>query len=280
MRSFLDGNTRVSHSLPSFLVYLPEEFWKNTVSCIQPFHSQFFTATNVTLLSREECSKVSAHLFTLPTVLNSSVLLTDCRLSRAMIGARANLLTLQAREVLKANETYEDLQRILYRLLLNPTPQLQSIIQSFRTTYFTKRYVFSIHIRMGGYLADVPERAEMMSPARLKRLPSIIQNAMISWDFNAGNTVLFLSTDSTFAERFIRRQLGKDFTIVTTNSFHRGHTKGTPNGVAVQRALVDLFLLSDSDALLIGLGSGFGRIAKFMGRSPRVIEYLVHHRIL
>ena len=220
-------------------------------------------------------------------------MLEDCRLSKNIIGTQANIQTLQARKVLKANETYEDLQRILYRLLLNPTHELQSVINSFKATHFTKRYVFSVHIRMGGYLADVPERTEMMSLARLKRLPSVIQNAMVSWDFDAGNTVLFLSTDSTYAEKYIRKRLGKDYTIVTTNSFYRGHT-GRSNSVAVQRALIDLHLLADSDALLIGMGSGvnvrvahalgvgsgFGRVAKLMGRSPRVIEYFVHHRFI
>ena len=112
-----------------------------------------------------------------------------------------------------------------------------------------------------------------------KRLPSVIQNAMVSWDFDAGNTVLFLSTDSTYTEKYIRKRLGKDYTIVTTNSFYRGHT-GRSNSVAVQRALIDLHLLADSDALLIGMGSGFGRVAKLMGRSPRVIEYFVHHRFI
>ena len=206
-------------------------------------------------------------------------MLEDCRLSKNIIGTQANIQTLQTRKVLKANETYEDLQRILYRLLLNPTHELQSVINSFKATHFTKRYVFSVHIRMGGYLADVPERTEMMSLARLKRLPSVIQNAMVSWDFDAGNTVLFLSTDSTYAEKYIRKRLGKDYTIVTTNSFYRGHT-GRSNSVAVQRALIDLHLLADSDALLIGMGSGFGRVAKLMGRSPRVIEYFVHHRFI
>ena len=206
-------------------------------------------------------------------------MLEDCRLSKNIIGTQANIQTLQTRKVLKANETYEDLQRILYRLLLNPTHELQSVINSFKATHFTKRYVFSVHIRMGGYLADVPERTEMMSLARLKRLPSVIQNAIVSWDFDAGNTVLFLSTDSTYAEKYIRKRLGKDYTIVTTNSFYRGHT-GRSNSVAVQRALIDLHLLADSDALLIGLGSGFGRVAKLMGRSPRVIEYFVHHRFI
>ena len=143
------------------LVYLPLEFWKYTVSCIQPFRAQSLDATNATVLSRNECSQMSPRSYTLSSIFNSTVMLEDCRLSKSIIATQANLQTLQARMVLKANETYEDLQRILYRLLLNPTPELQAVINSFKAIHFTKRYVFSIHIRMGGYLADVPERTEM-----------------------------------------------------------------------------------------------------------------------
>ena len=100
---------------------------------------------------------------------------------------------------------------------------------------------------------------------------------MASWNYNAGNTVLFLSTDSSYVEWYLQKELGSLYTVVTTNSFHRSHTKGIPNAAAVQRALLDLFLLADSDALLVCRRSGFGMVALSMGRAKRVIQYWVTH---
>ena len=206
--------------------------------------------------------------------------MTDCRLPYGVVYNKANLNRLKEKKVIKEKETVQDLQRILYRLLLNPTPQLQAMIISFKQKYYTKKNVFSIQIRMGGCLSDTPEMMEMMSLHELEQLPTVIQNAMASWTFNAANTVLFLSTDSTYAENYIKAKLGSVYTVVTSDAFHRGHTTGTPDGVTVQRAIIDLFLLSDSDALLFCRGSGFGGIAMSMGRAQRVIEYRVTHRLM
>lgn len=227
--------------------------------------------------SPKECYKVRPGNDTLASFMNSSVVLTDCRVSVAVINTVENRRLLQERKVLRANETYVDLQRLLYRLLLNPTPELQAVIRAFKATHFTKPNVFAIQVRTGGYLADYPELMEMMSLAELERLPSVIVNAMASWNYNAGNTVLFLSTDSSYVEWYFQKELGSLYTVVTTSSFHRSHTKGIPNAAAVQRALLDLFLLADSDALLVCRRSGFGMVALSMGRAKRVIQYWVTH---
>ena len=133
---------------------------------------------------------------------------------------------------------------------------------------------------MGGCLSDTPEMKEMMSLHELEQLPTVIQNAMVTWNFNAANTILFLSTDSTYAEKYIKAKLGSVYTVVTSDAFHRGHTTGSPDGVTIQRVLIDLFLLSDSDAILFCRGSGFGSIATSMGRARKFIEYRVTHRLI
>ena len=120
----------------------------------------------------------------------------------------------------------------------------------------------------------------MMSSHELKQLPSVIKNAMASWNYTAANTDLFLSTDSVFAETYIRNALGSMYTVLTSDAFHRSHTTGNPNAIAVGRALIDLFLLADSDALLYCYRSKFGTIAMMMGRAQKVIEYKVTHRLI
>lgn len=243
---------------------------------MQPFYSEY-RSVNATILTPKQCYDANPKIDTLASFLNSSVLVTDCRVPFVMVNTKENLKQLQKRRVLRANETFWDFQRLLYRLILNPTPELQAMIHAFKAQHFTKQHVFAIQVRTGGCLADYSEGVEMMSVEELERLPGVIVSAMESWNLNAGNTVLFLSTDSTYVEWFLKKQLGSMYTVLTSDVFHRGHTKGAPNGAAVQSALLDLFLLSDSDALLVCRNSGFGTVARSMGRAKRVIEYKVTH---
>ena len=120
----------------------------------------------------------------------------------------------------------------------------------------------------------------MMSLHELEQLPSVIKNAMASWKYTAANTDLFLSTDSTYAENYIKNAMGNTYTVLTSDVFRRGHTTSNPSALTVRRALVDLFLLADSDALLYCYGSKFGTVARMMARAQKVIMYQVTHRLL
>lgn len=80
------------------------------------------------------------------------VKLTDCRLPDEMIERPAQVNLLRRIGVLQSNENIRDFRRILFRLLLNPTPALLGMIDQFRRAHFTKRHVFAVQIRMGGCL--------------------------------------------------------------------------------------------------------------------------------
>ena len=278
MPLFYSDSMRVLLRLLSSLVFIPMEFWRNTVSCIQPFRSPLYL--NVRELPKENCTFAKPSQYTLSSFLNSTVMVTDCRLPDDMIYTKENKIRLQANKVMKDKETVQDLQRILFRLLLNPIPPLQDMINSFKQKHYTKKNVFAIHIRMGGCLADRKERSEMMSLHELEQLPSVIKNAMASWKYTAANTDLFLSTDSTYAENYIKNAMGNTYTVLTSDVFRRGHTTSNPSALTVRRALVDLFLLADSDALFYCYGSKFGTVARMMARAQKVIMYQVTHRLL
>ena len=162
------------------LVFIPMEFWRNTVSCIQPFRSLSMKYLNVRELPKENCTFAKPSQYTLSSFLNTTVKVSDCHLPYAMIYTENNLIRLQANRVMKDKETVQDLQRILFRLLLNPIPPLQDMINSFKRKHYSKKNVFAIQIRMGGCLSDSPEMMEMMSSHELKQLPSVIKNAMAS----------------------------------------------------------------------------------------------------
>lgn len=261
----------------SHAVFLPEAFWDSTRSVLQPFRDDALDRRAKELSSRT-CYSVSPKGASVLSVLGyRDVKLTDCRLPDEMIERPAQVNLLRRIGVLQSNENIRDFRRILFRLLLNPTPALLGMIDQFRRAHFTKRHVFAVQIRMGGCLADSQEVVEMMAAWELRRLPGVLINGMKAWNFNKHDTVIFISSDSTYAERYVTRALGSSYTVVTSNFFQRGHTSGVAEADATRRALIDLFLIADSEALLVCRGSGFGRIAMTMGRAKHVILYRVSH---
>lgn len=262
----------------SHAVLLPDAFWRSTVSVLQPFRDSDLARRHAKELSSSACFDASPKKTNVLSVLGyRDVRLTDCRMPRAMLERPAQINLMRRLGVMENNEDMDDFWRLLFRLLLNPTPDLQSMIMEFRATHFTKQHVFAVQMRMGGCLADMQEISEMMSLRELERLPSVIIDGMKAWNFSKRSTVIFLSSDSSYAEKYVAEALGSSFTVVTSHFFRRGHTSGRAELDATRRAIIDLFLVADSDALLVCRGSGYGKIAVMMGRAKHLIVYRVSH---
>ena len=58
---------------------------------------------------------------------------------------------------------------------------------------------------MGGCLADFHEATQMMTMDQLRAYPKTIVTMMHKWNLSPNDTVIYLSTDSSYAEKFIRR---------------------------------------------------------------------------
>ena len=78
---------------------------------------------------------------------------------------------------------------------------------------------------MGGCLADYHEIAQMMTMNQLRAYPNRIMSMMQKWHLNPNDTVIYLSTDSSYAEKFIRQKLGSNYEIAVTRTFKRSHSK-------------------------------------------------------
>ena len=133
---------------------------------------------------------------------------------------------------------------------------------------------------MGGCLADYHEIAQMMTMNQLRAYPDTIVSMMHKWNLSPNDTVIYLSTDSSYAEKFIRQKLGSNYEIAVAKTFKRSHSRNLGNDEPVKNALVDLFLLSDSDALIVCKDSGFGLIALFMARTSLFHVYNVTHSLV
>lgn len=202
----------------------------------------------------------------------------DCRLNKDILNTPENLAILRAEGILGGTDEFRWYQRVLYRLLLNPAPAVIQAIQDFRKKNFEGKTVFGIQIRTGGCLSNFNEKVSMMTIEELKKIPSIIRNAMGEYKYKPANTVFYLSTDSTHVESFIIRSLS-DYSIITSAEFSWSHSQTLSNSDSLNSALMDIFILADSDSLFVCKKSGIGRMSKYMTRAKHVIQYKATHRI-
>ena len=211
---------------------------------------------------------------------HQNAVVTDCFLSDEKVGTKSNMLALQQNGIISPSDSYKDYRRYVYRILLNPSTELQNVIQNNKRLLFTRKYVLGVQVRMGGCLADYHERSQMMTMAQLRSYPNTIVKVMRKWNYDSNNTVIYLSTDSTYAENYIRQKLGPNYEIGVTRTFKRSHSQNLRNDEPVKSALVDLYLLADTDALIVCEGSAFGLAALSITRARRTIVYYVTHSIL
>lgn len=269
------------------VVNLPIPVWSVTDNCLTPYRFNDlqsvlrgvrFTYRNHTKLDTVQCSLYSGNE-TLESIFGDrNIVLYDCRFNLKILNSPQYLSQLQHLGLMGANDSFEDYQKRMMRMLMKPNEKLDQIITKFQKTHFAKHKVVGVQIRMGGCLANTQEKQEMMSVEELRQLPAFIRREISIMGYRPEKTVLFLSTDSTIADNYLKEQLGKEFRIVEQRVFSRNHTKGFAKTEPTMGALMDIWLLANSDGLITCKGSGFGRVASMLSYSNRKVEYPVTHR--
>lgn len=165
--------------------------------------------------------------------------------------------------ILKENEGWRDYQRIIIRLLLNPTPDL------ITTILWNKRELIpdgmiGAHIRCGGLLADTHEGTAMVTLPILHTIPSHIVNITKSLGIHNETVTLYVSTDSSYAFHYLNSSL-PSYRIVTTTLYKRGHVEFDNADIVVKRSLIELFLMSQLRTVLLTSASAFSRTIREMG---------------
>ena len=158
---------------------------------------------------------------------------------------------------------------LMYRLLLNPEYTLCSIINRHLVALHQRKLI-GVQIRTGGAISNFHER-EFLGRFVVKVALNKIARYMKSHNLQRRDVYVYLSSDSSIVIRniwdYIRRT-GEDF-VYNMTDFSIGHTataKTLNEGLTTwtnyyNRALVDLFILKDSDYLIFSEGSSFGRLA-------------------
>lgn len=134
-------------------------------------------------------------------------------------------------------------------------------------TKLHERTMIGIQLRMGGKLANFHER-EMQGEYAMNVALNEAALYMKKHGLNRNNTFLYISTDSSHVlEKIYRivRSTGVDF-IYPMKDFAIGHSSPAKSKTEIwgtwksfyYRAMLDMFILKDSDYLIWSEGSSFG----------------------
>ena len=162
-----------------------------------------------------------------------------------------------------------EFRSLMYRLLINPDFSMCSAINSHLTKLHT-RTMIGIQLRHGGTTANFHERRIQGDYAMNVALNEVAKY-MNSHGLNRNNTSLYISTDSNVVLEKIKRvvsETGVDF-VYSVNDFMIGHSSTAKSGRRgletwkkfYMRAVLDMFILKDSDYLIYSQGSSFGWIS-------------------
>ena len=173
---------------------------------------------------------------------------------------------------------FDRIRKMLYRVFLNPNKKIQNYLRAFKQKYYKEdTHVLGVQARLGGCMANQPELKALMTRREFESIPGRISHLIR----NVKNPVVYLSTDSDYAENYLREQLPNITILTSSQYFTRGHSTGKSKLSNIEAALVDLFLLADSDKILYQPRSGFGIVAVELSRTRNAIPmYVSHYKVI
>ena len=202
------------------------------------------------------------------TALQENTTLQDALLLVRYVYNDQNREILIRNGVMREEESWGDYQRKLYQLLLRPNRRIREEIIQMRNAVHQRNVSIGAHIRTAGLLANDCERVSMVDQETLETIPSRIESMRSLLTNNTKDVSVYLSSDSDKALSYLREQLNPDYLIIIASNHTRGHTTGKRlSEGTMDGALLDLFVLSDCDALLITQGSGFSLAAETLSKS-------------
>ena len=145
---------------------------------------------------QEDCFKAND----LYSLKNKKVVFYDNRFYGGNLRNAKNLHAINKLRIIDRPLTWKEYKRIIYRLIVNPTQDIQQLILQKREEFRQHRWI-GVHIRCGGKLADTKEKTVMIPPSRLATVPQQIQS-FIEKDYNLlwsknNSITLYLSSDSS-----------------------------------------------------------------------------------
>ena len=173
----------------------------------------------------------------------------------------------------------------MFPLLFNPIEPVASVINRYIDS-LKGYYVIGVQMRFGGKMANYHEQS-FLKPSDLGKLRALINSALE----RVGNqsVALFISSDSDKGLKGLKKAFERRVKVVTVKEFAVGHScngyyhdqKKAKWPKYVQRAIVDLMVLKESDYLIVTDKSSFGEYALDMQYcSYSMIQPALYARLL
>ena len=258
----------------SYIVHIPPSVANVTSHCLSEYRYYGNFSLNGALLYGKELKMFNA---TTCGYANTSitdqfkeddVIMENCRFKHPILYSPENVAMMGEVGFSEAEYKSDIFTSRILRILVNPAPYLHSYLLQFKKQHYHNNTVFGVQVRMGGCYANYQEGSELISLEKLHSLPALIRENLQG----VPNPVIYLSTDSDYAERYLREAIPECEILTSSNMFVRKHSTGKAALDGVQGALVDILLLADSDILLINRGSGFGTVASAITRAKKVVQ--------
>ena len=163
-------------------------------------------------------------------------------------------------------------------LLMAPNPQLCHVVNKHIRALRSRGTVIGVQMRLGGEKANYPERM-FLGPKAVAVFAEKVQAYARRNGLNSGNSVVFVSTDSDFALQALSGllQAPGEAWVYSVKDWEIGHSAvGKSQGFGdkkresfMNRAIVDLMVLKESDFLIYSQGSSYGLIAAELQQAYR-----------
>ena len=214
------------------------------------------------------CFPIVNNTINIENSFSEDSVMQDARLNPRYLYTEHNRRLLIENGVMKAHETWQEYRRMILRTLLRPKKEVRNAIREMNSIVHQRVFSIGVHIRTGGLLANDCERVSMIDSKALEAIPKRINALCKKLTKNPKDAVVFVSSDSDKAIAYLKKQLYPDYIVVGSTKYARGHTTYARVSIdKVKGALLDVFVLSDCDALLTTKGSGFSTIARDMSSS-------------
>ena len=155
-----------------------------------------------------------------------------------------------------------DALQVFLTKVLHPQPWVQEKVDEVLIPC-RGMFLIGFHIRMGNSGSAFKDSHIFLHPHDVYRYADRAEDYMASHRLSVNNTRWLISTDSDKAEGMLREKYGD--LIVTSNQYHRGHSKsGARDADGFSRAVIDLLLLGQCDYQILTSHSTFSVMARTM----------------
>ena len=169
----------------------------------------------------------------------------------------------------KYDQYYTDLSmdalQVFLTKVLKPQPWIQEKVDEVLKPW-KGMFLIGFHIRMGTSGGTFKDTHIFLHPHDVYRYANKAEAFMEEHHLNINNTRWLISTDADKAETMLREKYGD--LIVTSNEYHRGHSKtGARDADGFSRAVIDMLILAQCDYLILTSHSTYSVMARTMRKA-------------